>query len=577
MKVIALMGCPNVGKSVVFSRLTGVNVISSNYPGTTVDFTKGTTAIGGEKFELIDVPGTYSLEPTTRAEEVAQRMLREGDIVINVVDATHLERNLYLTLEILERKKPTVVALNLWDETKHFGIDIDVGKLEERLGVPVVPTCALSGMGIKELASAVGDAKPSRTIDSPMSEEERWSRVGEILRDVQVVHHRHHTIRELIADATVKPVTGIPIAILGILSLFLFVIEIGNAIIEYLMDPIFYTYYGPWIVRVVDSFAPSGLLRDILIGTSTTESLDFEQSLGILTTGLYVPFGMVLPFVISFYFMLSLLEDLGYLPRLAVLVDTGLHKLGLHGSAIVPTILGCGCNVPGALATRILETNKQRFIAMTLMAIAVPCTAQSAMIVAILGRYGIKWILIVYSTLFVLYISLGLVLKRVVKGESPELLLEVPPYRRPDPVTLLKKTWSKAYGFLVEAVPFVILGILIVNLLYLSGMVDVLSRIFSPVLAILLGLPEGAIVALILGILRKDIAIGMLLPLGMSPQQLTIACIILTTYFPCIATFFVMLHELGVRYMLKATGLMLLVSFFVGMIMRMILIGIGGI
>jgi len=282
----------------------------------------------------------------------------------------------------------------------------------------------------------------------------------------------------------------------------------------------------------------------------------------------------VLPFVITFYFMLSILEDTGYLPRLAVLVDTGLHKLGLHGSAIVPTILGCGCNVPGALATRILETEKQRFIAMTLMAISIPCMAQSAMIFAILGRYGMKWILIVYFTLLVLYIFLGLLLKRIVRGESPELLLEVPPYRKPDPRTLLKKTWSKAYGFLAEAVPFVILGIFIVNLLSVSGTIGVLSRIFSPILTTLLGLPEGAIVALILGILRKDIAIGMLLPLGMSPQQLTISSIILTTYFPCIATFVVLFRELGSLAMLKAVGLMIAVSLTVGIIMRVILIGI---
>jgi ferrous iron transport protein B len=573
MKQIALMGCPNVGKSVIFSRLTGVSVISSNYPGTTVDFTRGTTFISGEKFELIDVPGTYSLEATSKAEEVAQTMLQEADFVINVVDATHLERNLYLTLEILERNKPSIVALNLWDETKHLGIEIDVAKLEQVLDVSVITTCALCGTGIRELASRVGDAEPSKTIE-PMTEEGRWLKVGKIIRDVQVVQHRHHTIRERLTDATVKPTTGIPIALLVILFMFLFIITLGNAILDYLMDPLFYGYYGPWIVGVVNSFAPSGLLHDILIGTSTIESLDFEQSLGILATGLYVPFGLVLPFVITFYFILSLLEDSGYLPRLAILVDTGLHKLGLHGSAIVPTILGCGCNVPGALATRILETEKQRFIAMTLMAISVPCMAQSAMIFAILGRYGLRWILIVYSTLFVLYIFLGLVLKRLVKGESPELLLEVPRYRKPDPVTLLKKTWSKAYGFLAEAVPFVILGIFIVNLLYVFGIIDVLSAVFSPILTAVLGLPEGAIVALMLGILRKDLAIGMLLPLGMSPQQLTIACIILATYFPCIATFVVMLRELGVRDMLKAAGLMIIVSLSAGIIMRVVLIGI---
>ncbi|HDS45747.1 MAG TPA: ferrous iron transporter B [Methanomicrobia archaeon] len=573
MKQIILTGCPNVGKSVLFSRLTGVNVISSNYPGTTVDLTRGTTRIGNEKYELIDIPGTYSLEPTSKAEEVARTMLHGGDIVINVVDATHLERNLYLSLELLEMKKPTIVVLNLWDETQHLGIEIDLARLERDLGVQVVPTCALCGTGIMELAAAINRAEPSKTIQ-PMSEEERWLRVGELIRDTQQVHHRHHTFWDRLADMTVQPATGIPLAILAILLVFLFIIEIGNALIEYVLDPFFYGLYGPWIINAVNSFAPSGLLHNILIGTSTVEAPDFEQSLGILTTGLYVPFGMVLPFIISFYFMLSLLEDLGYLPRLAVLIDTGFHKLGLHGSAIVPTLLGCGCNVPGALATRILETDKQRFIAMTLMAISIPCMAQSAMIFAILGRYGLRWILIVYLTLFVLYISLGLVLKRIVKGESPELLLEVPPYRKPDLRTLLKKTWSKAYGFLAEAVPFVILGILIVNLLYVFGIVDVLSVLFAPLLTRVLGLPEGAIVALMLGILRKDIAIGMLLPLGMTPQQLTVACIILATYFPCIATFVVMLRELGVKALLKAAGLMVLISFSIGVLMRVILIGI---
>lgn len=573
MKKIALMGCPNVGKSVVFSRLTGVNVISSNYPGTTVDFTRGTTVIGGEKYELLDVPGTYSLEPVSKAEAVARTMLHEADIIINVVDATHLERNLYLTLEILETKKPTVIALNMWDETRHLGIKINLAKLHELLGVPVIPTCAICGTGIKELAAAVSEAAQSKTV-TQMSEEERWLKVGELIRDVQVVYHRHHTLWERFADTTVRPATGIPLAILAVLLMFFSVIRIGNAIIEYLMEPLFYTYYGPWIVNAVNTFAPRGLLHDLLLGTSTLESLELEQSLGILTTGLYLPLGIVLPFVVTFYFVLGLFEDSGYLPRLAVLVDTGLHKLGLHGSAILPTILGCGCNVPGALATRILETEKQRFIAMTLMAITIPCMAQSAMIFAILGRYGMKWILIVYATLIAVYIILGLILKRIVKGESPELLLEVPPYRRPDPRTLLKKTSSRAYGFLAEAVPFVILGIIIVNLLFLSGILSFLSRIFAPLLTTALGLPEGAILALILGLLRKDIAIGMLLPLGMTPQQLVVSSIILTMYFPCMATFVVMARELGIPSMLRATGLMILISLVVGILMRVLLIGL---
>ena len=566
---ILLMGSPNVGKSVVFSRLTGVNVISSNYPGTTIDFTKGTVRIGGEKFDLIDVPGTYSLEPTSKAEEVASKMLQTGDIIINVVDATNLERNLYLALEILEKKKRTIISLNMWDETKHKGIDIDVGKLEELLGVPIVPTCAISGEGISDLASMIEKAKISERI-RPMSEEERWKKIGEIIGKVQAVRHRHHTIWERLSDASVNPITGIPLAIIVVILMFQVIVTLGNLIIEYVMDPIFYNYYGPFIMNAVNSFAPSGLLHDILIGTAT--ELNFVESFGLLTTGLYVPLDMVLPFVILFYLMLSLMEDVGYLPRLAVLVDTGLHRLGLHGSAIVPTILGLGCNVPGALATRVLETKKQRFIAATLMAIAVPCMAQSAMIFGVLGKFGIKWIIIVYGVLFLLYICIGLVLKRIVGGESPELLLEVPPYRMPLPSALLKKTGMRVRGFLAEAVPFVLLGVFIVNILYISGAIQFLSDLFAPILTTLLGLPEGAIAALIMGFLRKDIAIGMLLPLGMTAEQLTIASVILCTYFPCIATFVVLLRELGLKDMLKATGLMVVVSLTVGMLMRVILI-----
>ena len=170
------MGNPNVGKSVVFSRLTGAKVIASNYPGTTVDFYKGKMKIDKEIFEIIDAPGTYSLEPSNKAEEVAKKLLEEADIIINVVDATNLERNLYLTLQLLETNIPMVVALNLWDETKHLGIDIDVKKLEEELKVPVVTTVALTGEGIKELVSKIKEAKAG---DIKLSEAERWARIGE--------------------------------------------------------------------------------------------------------------------------------------------------------------------------------------------------------------------------------------------------------------------------------------------------------------------------------------------------------------------------------------------------------------
>jgi len=572
LKKILLMGNPNVGKSVFFSRLTGANVICSNYPGTTIDFTKGVMRIKGERAEVIDVPGTCSLEPTNKAEEIAVKMLGEGDVIINVVNATNFERNLYLTIELLEQNIPVIIALNMWDDAKHKGITINVEQLEKILGVPVVPTVAVTGEGIKTLVSRLDEAKSPDI--KPTSEEGRWIEIGDVVKKVQTVKHRHHTLSERISDATVKPITGIPVAILVLLLVFQFIITIGNLVIEEILDPFFCNYYSPWITGVVNSFAPSGILHDILVGQFVEGKLDFAQSFGLLTTGLYVPFVMVLPFVTLFYLMLGLLEDVGYLPRLSVLVDTIFHRIGLHGFAIVSVMLGLGCNVPGALSTRILETRKQRFISATLLAICVPCMAQTAMIFGILGRYGVGYIMIVFSTLIILYVLLGFIMNKLIKGEAPEIFMEIPPYRKPSLTTLMKKTWMRVRSFLVEAVPFVILGVFIVNLLYISGAIDILGNIFAPVLVGWLGLPKEAAGALIVGFLRKDVAVGMLLPLGLSPMQLVIASTMLAIYFPCIATFVILIRELGVKDMIKSCIIMLSVALIVGGTLRLILLGV---
>ena len=206
------MGNPNVGKSVVFSRLTGAQVISSNYPGTTVDFSKGKMRYKNETVEIIDAPGTYSLEPSNKAEQVASDILKEADIVINVIDATNLERNLYLTLELLDQKKPMVIVLNLWDETKHLGIHIDKEKLQNMLQVPIVTTVALTGEGIKELVDEIPNAKTPKK-KKVKSEEERWIEIGRIIKKIEYVEHRHHSLRDRISDLTIHPATGLPIAI----------------------------------------------------------------------------------------------------------------------------------------------------------------------------------------------------------------------------------------------------------------------------------------------------------------------------------------------------------------------------
>ena len=560
-----LMGNPNVGKSVLFSRLTGVNVIASNYPGTTVEFTKGRMNVAKETTELIDVPGAYSLRPSCKAEEIASKMLIEEkpDVVVNVVDATNLERNLYMTFQLIQRNAPVVIALNLWDAAKRKGIKIDAKKLERELGVPVVPIVALSGEGVDKLVRRMGSAARAERPKQrklPRTDKDRWALIGEIVQKVQKIRHRHATPLERLAEASVKPVSGAFIAIAVILFAFSTIIFIGNFFTEQVFDPVFSNYYGPGITGLVESVAPQGVFHDLLVGATP----EFLESFGLLTTGIYVPIAIVLPFVFLFYLILGFLEDLGYLPRMAVLADTIMHRLGLHGAAVIPATLGLGCNVPGCLACRILETKRERFIAMTLMAISVPCMAQTAVILGVLAPFGLRWVVLVYGTLLAVYITLGTILNKLVPGRSPEIFLEIPPYRMPCPRTVLKKTYTRVKWFIREAIPFVLLGVLIVNILYMIGAIDFLAGALSPVLTRWLGLPEGAISAILLGFLRKDIAIGLLVPLNLTAAQLSVASVTLAMYFPCVATFIVMWKELGATDMLKAMCLMIGTALLVG-------------
>lgn len=566
MKVL-LMGNPNVGKSVVFSRLTGVHVVSSNYPGTTVEFTRGTTHIAGKKVEIIDVPGTYSLDPTCKAEEVALEILKEEspDIVVDVVDATALERNLYLTVQLLEQHLPVVVVLNMWDAAERKGISIDVEKLSSLLGVQVIPTVAVTGEGIKELVTALSGACPESS-EIPRSPDERWAYIGDIITSTQKIRHKHPSVWEQLEDASIKPLTGIPLAAMVIALCFYVVRFMGEGLIS-LLDPLFTTYYFPFIVRMVEQFLPSGVFHDLLIGTT----LEVTESFGLLTTGIYVPLAMVLPYVLSFYFVLGIVEDVGYLPRLAVLVDTVMHRIGLHGSSIICMILGLGCNVPGVLSTRILETRRERFIAATLMAVSIPCMAQNAVIIGLVGAQGMRYVGMVYLTLICVYIGVGLFLNKIVRGESPELFLEIPDYHLPHVPVLLKKTGMRVRGFIMEAIPFVLLGVFVINVLYLMGIITFIADICAPLLETVLGLPRDAIVALMIGFLRKDVALGMLEPLNLLPHQLVVASTVLTLYFPCIATFIILLKELGIRDTAKSVAIMIVTAVGVGALLRVIL------
>lgn len=567
MKIL-LAGNPGAGKSVLFTRLTGSLVISDNFPGTTIGFSTGHIRVAGTTADVIDTPGVYSLESSGPAGEVARKMLRDGDVIVNVVNATNLERDLYLTMELQEENIPLVVALNVWDDARHKGIEIDLVALEQLLGVPVIPTVATTGEGIKDLVEsiprAIMKAAPHRT------REQRWTLIGEIIGQVQKVTHRHHTLGESLADATVKPLPGTIIALLIAITVFLFVVYGGEAIFRFIAQPIFNYLWLPVVTAVSNLTANTWLLHDILIGRLINGQIDFMESWGLLTTALYVPFALVLPYIITFYFVLGLLEDTGYLPRLAVMVDTLMHRFGMHGYAIIPTILGFGCNVPAMLATRMLESRKERFIAMTLIAIAVPCASLQALIIGLVGQHGIQYVIIIYTTLMITWVVIGIILNRVIKGFTPELLIEIPPYRLMPWKLMLEKLWIRVRGFIIEAVPIMIIAVPVINLLYVTGIFQAIADFTAPVVSGLLGLPSAAIAAIFVAIFRMDAAMALLAPLQLTAKQLVVSSVVLVMFFPCIASLTIMLREMGFWSLLKALGIMIVTGLTVGGILNLL-------
>lgn len=592
---ILLVGQPNVGKSVLFSRLTGVRTVTSNYPGTTVGYTEGRMRFANDNYEIVDAPGIYSLEPLDDAARVAVDLIDDAKRIINVVDATHLERQLPLTLELLAQGKPVVVALNMADEARHKGIEVNVGELARRLGAPVIPTVARTGEGVKRLIlSALAldlNEKNKNEKGHPghhphvahhqsgeaakghkhISEQTVWARVGHIVDEVQTLHHHHHTFGQWLEDVSVHPFWGALFAVIALAISFSLIRLLGEFLISgsvgilgkpwftvpFGIEPLFDVALRPLLVKLSNSLGHQGFIHNLLIGHLVNGQIDFKQSFGLLTTGLFVPLGMVLPYITSFYLVLSLLEDTGYLPRLAVFLDSLMHRIGLHGYAIIPTLLGLGCNVPGIMATRILESKRQRFITATLISIAVPCAALQAMLIGLLGERGAGPVLLVYGILVAVWIVIGFMLRLTSKGFQPELLIEIPPYRVPSFRSLFSKVWMRIWEFLKEAMPLVFGVMIVVNLLYQTDIFDWIANATSPVVNFLWGLPKEAIVPLLMGILRKEMGAGMFVPLALTTRQLVVGSVVMSMFFPCIATLVILFRELGWKDALKSAGIML--------------------
>lgn len=560
MKIL-LIGNPNVGKSAIFSHLTGVSVTTSNYPGTTVQYAKGYLSYNKQKYEVFDVPGTYQLNPEAESEKVAVDMIKEGDILVNVVDSTNLERNLNLTLQLMEYGKPMILVLNMWDDAKHKGIEIDVDKLEKLLSIPVITTNGLTGEGLNTLPEKFTNSEQVQKVK--FSATQRWEKIGNIVIQVQNLSHRHHTFIEKLQDISIHPYFGPPTALALLYFAFKLIITVGEFLVEY-TTRLFNIIYTPFILWLSNIFGGQGIMHSLLIGDLNGSQINYESAMGVLTTGVFVALGIVLPYIILFYLVFGFLEDLGYLPRVAIILDRLLHKVGLHGYSVIPMFLACGCNVPGILAIRNLETRRERFITAVITSITIPCMAQTSLIVKAVGKRGGVYVALTFMTLLSVWTILGMFLKEAVKGNSPTLLLEVPPYRAPNIKLQLKKLLMRTKCFLKEAIPYVLGGILIINFLHVFGVIAWIGKLFSPMIKGAFGLPEDTVAALIIGIVRKDAAVALLEPIGLNSMQMVTAVVVLTLYFPCVATFTVLFKELGTIDTIKAVILMFIVTFAAG-------------
>ena len=403
--------------------------------------------------------------------------------------------------------------------------------------------------------------------------------------DTQTLRHHHHTFSERMEDFSVHPVWGGLMAAIVLIVSFSLIRILGEFLIGggigIIGDPWVEIPFGtelfferaikPLLTRLSVALGPGTFLHGLLIGSLIDGEIDFMQSFGILTSGIFVPLGAVFPYIISFYFVLSILEDTGYLPRLAVFLDNIMHRLGLHGYAIIPTLLGLGCNVPGIMATRILETRRQRFVTATLISTAIPCTALQAMIIGIVGDRGLGPLVWVFGSLIVVWFLLGFILRITSRQFRPELLVEIPPYRVPSFKALLNKMWMRTGGFLREALPVIMGAVLVVNILYQLDVFRYIARVARPLITTLWGMPEESIVPLLIGILRKDVAVGMFIPLALTTKQLIIGTVVLAMFFPCLATFVVLFRELGIKDGLKSIGLMLITVTITGSVLNLIL------
>lgn len=548
---VALIGPPNCGKSTLFNQVAGYKAVTGNFHGTTVTFTESRVRVAGEVIELVDLPGTYTLEGGSPAEEQAARYLdsRDVDVIINVADATNLAAGLELSLELLPLKKPVILALNMMDEAARLGLKIDGPGLSQELGIAVLPLVASKGRGVKRLFTKALEVGSSERINGHVSSdaEARHKRAGELARKFITQGERRYTWRDRIDDVLLHPFWGYAV-LLFVLSLFFqAVYGIGK-----LTEPPLLALFDLLTRGALSPFGAGTLISEIVLG---------------VMQGIAAGVAIVLPYLLPFLFGLGFLEDIGYLPRIAFLMDSLMHRIGLHGKAIVPFILGYGCNVPAVMSTRTLEEPRDRYLAAAL-ATLVPCAARLAVVFGLVAFYlGPVAAFGLYLFNLLVIAVVGRILSSMMPEDTPGLIMEVPPYRMPTWRNVLSKSWFRVREFVVEAWPLLIVGSAVLAVLNYLGLAFLLNGLARP-LTWVMGLPSETGVPLIFGIFRKELSLIMLgqalgtmdFDAALTSAQMLVYATFVMFYLPCLATLAVLKRELGTKAMFAIAGLTLVIA-----------------
>ncbi len=573
-KKIVLAGNPNVGKSVFFNYLTGLYVDVSNFPGTTIDISSGKL---GEDY-VLDTPGVYGVSSFNDEERVARDIILYADVVLNVVDAVHLERDLFLTQQIIDMGKPVVVALNMMDDVSRNGLKIDIDLLSKELGVEVIPTTAIKGEGLSKVKDAIKRARPGNRIknikimiDNVISQVDTESEALLLLEEDENIMNRHsitsssgkreeiYKLRRQRVDSIVdkvitqtnenaslriklgrmalQPLTGIPMLFIVLFLMYeLIGVFVAQTVVGITEEIIMGQYFYNFIMNTFSFINESTLIGRLLIG-----------EFGLLTMVPVYLLGLLLPLVVGFYFFLSILEDSGYLPRIAALVDRVLTSLGLNGRAVIPMILGFGCVTMATITTRLLGSRREKFIATMLLGLAIPCSAQLGVIIGLIAPMGLKALLIYSITIFAVFVLTGTILNKILPGESSDLLIDLPPLRIPKLSNILRKTYNKSLMFLKEAAPLFALGGIIITVMQYTGMLDGISNALAPFTEGFLKLPPKVAQAFIMGIVRRDFGAAGLNDLAsqglLSDMQVIVSLVAITLFVPCIAAIMVIFKE----------------------------------